>query len=307
MSGSKHQLNFMKSITILCLCLLSNASYGQKKAEVSPKKSIAKVILTGKYDYSYYALSEKSNTIYEIEGPGVLTLNFRVRIGSDQLNAEPFRIKYIRSEKNVNMIDVPSLLSGNLKLKSKSLEGNPTRLHKVEISVPPGKHSYKFYKYKTAQKVYLRAIYEAFPKPTWKELIPTSTCDKKDVNFIKSGKIKSYHEITKQTGFDFSVADSTQLRIIVRPEFSYQMLEEIILKIRLQNISTGESKVFKLNSNKSNLIEFVSDKKMTPGTSSVLYIDLDKPNESGDSYSVTVVSGAKSAVVRVSIDKNLLN
>ena len=195
----------VKKIIILAFLLpISHMGLSQKKVEISPRKSVAKVVLAGKNDYTYFALSENSKTEYSVTGPGKMTLNFRVRIEGDEFRSEPFRVKYIRSEKHVATLEVPELLTGNLKFKSNDLQGNPTRLHKVDIAVPPGKQTYKFYKYKTDQKTSMRAFYEAYPKPVWVDLIPTWNLDKKEVLFIKSGTTRSYYRITKKSSFDFN-------------------------------------------------------------------------------------------------------
>jgi len=295
-----------RKLIILSLLLISFEAIAQKKVEVFPSKSVAKVVLTGKKDYKYYALSEKSKTEYKVSGPGRLTLNFRVRIDDNIFKSEPLRVKYIRSKSHIEVIKIPELLTSDLKLKDKDLQGNPSRLYTQIIDVPPGTHTYRFYKFKTEQKVYIRSFYEEFPKPKWEDVLPNTKLDKKEVRFVKSGLSRSYWGINKQENFSFSVTDSTLIRVIVRPEFSYKMLDETLFKLKLLNISTGESKVYKVNSKKSNKIEFISDKKMTPGTSRTFYIRLKKPANGEDKYSFSIISGAKAAVIRISKDKNIL-
>jgi len=293
-----------KKLIILGLLLISFEAIAQKKTEIIPIKSVAKVILTGKNDYKYFALSEKSKTEYKVSGPGQLTLNVRVRIEGNEFNSVPFVVKYVRSGRFVKTIKIPELLSSNIKMKNKNLQGNPSRLHRIRITVPPGLHTFRFYKYKTDQKVYVRAFYEEYPKPKWEDISPANQPEKKDIRFVKSGSVKSYYRIGKQNRFSFNIKDSSLIRVVVRPEFSYQMIEETTLKLKLNNITTGKSKIYKLNSKKSNKIEFVSDNKMTPGTAGIFYIYIPKPLNGEDNYSFTVIGGAKAAVIRISKDKN---
>ncbi len=152
----------------------------------------------------------------------------------------------------------------------------------------------------------MRAFYEAHPKPVWEDIKPTLKLSKKEVRFVKSGVIRSYYEITRKNSFDFSVSDTSRIRVIVRPVFTYKMLEETILKIKLQNLTTGQSKVYKINSKKSNKIEFVSDKKLIPGTSKTFYLNLPKPAGKSDTYSITILNGAKAVIIRLSNDKKLI-
>ncbi len=296
-----------KSILLVCLLSLALPGFTQgKKVEISPKKSIAKVVLSGKSDYTYYALSENSKTEYQVTGPGQLHLNFRVRMDGEAFKSQPLKVKYVRSDNYVKSVDVPELLVSNLKFKSSSLEGHPSKSYQLVVNVPPGKHTYRFYKQATEQNAHMRAFYEAHPKPDWQDIKPTLMLDKKDVRFVKSGKTKSYYEITKQSGYDFSVSDTSRIRVIVRPEFSYKMLEETILKVKLQNLTTGQSKIYKITAHKSNKVEFVSDEKLTPGTSKIFYLNLPKPASGNDAYSISILSGAKAAVIRLSNDKNLI-
>ncbi|MDF1548636.1 MAG: hypothetical protein P1P88_12495 [Bacteroidales bacterium] len=295
-----------RKLIILSLLLITFEAIAQKKVEIFPDKSVATVILSGKKDYKYYALSEKSKTEYKVLGPGLLTLNFRVRIEGSAFKSEPFVVKYIRSKSHVETIKIPELLSSDIKLKNKNLQGDPSRLQQQIIKVPPGQHTFRIYKYKTDQKAYVRAFYNEFPKPKWEDLYPQEKLDKKDVRFVKSGLIKSYFRMSKQESFSFNVKDSSLIRVVVRPEFSYNMLEETMLRIKLTNLTNGELKIYKVNSKKSNKIEFVSDSKMTPGTSSIFYIYLKKPLNGEDKYSLRIISGAKAAVIRISKDKNQL-
>ncbi len=296
-----------KQIITICLAFLVMPVLAQKKVEIAPKKSIGKVVLAGKKDYVYYALSDKSRTEYQVTGPGQLFLNFRVRIEEeDAFKSQPFRVKYIRNGNNVKTVDIPELMTSNLKFKSKSLAGHPSRPYKLVINVPPGKQTYRFYKQKTDQKSHMRAFYAAHPKPVWEDIKPTLKLDKKELRFVKSGVVRSYYEITKKAGFDFTVSDTSRIRVIVRPVFTYKMLEETILKIKLQNLTSGESKIYKINSDKSDKVEFVSDEKLIPGTSKTFYLNLPKPSGKADAYSVTLVSGSKAAIIRLSNDKKLI-
>ncbi len=295
----------MRSILICSLILSSLAGFSQKKKEVIPRKSVGKVILKGKKEYTYYALSEKSRTEYRLKGPGKLYLNFRVRLENDNFRSEPFKIKYTESSNNVNILEIPGLLSSNLKFKGKSLTGNPTKIHREVINLPPGEYKLRFYKYRTDQKVHMRAFYQKDPTPKWKDLQPEKNIEKKEVRFVKSGKSQIYYRISKKTNFNFTLSDTTRLRVIVRPEFTYRMLNETLLKIKVGNLTTGETAIYKVNSFRSSSLEFVNDKKHTPGKSRIFYLNMPKPKNNSDKYSISLVSGAKGAVMRLSIDENL--
>ena len=144
------------SISILVLLLFFGAYAQKKRVALVPKKSVGTVTLKGKSTYTYYALSETAKTEYYVEGPGQLEINVRVRVEGGEFKSKPFKLKHVRSGKYMEVEQVPELLAGNLTFKSKSLQGAPTKAHKMVIQVPPGKHKYTFFKHKTDQKAHIR-------------------------------------------------------------------------------------------------------------------------------------------------------
>ena len=120
----------------------------------------------------------------------------------------------------------------------------------------------------------------------------------KPIRYVDSGTTRDYFSITRQDKFLFDAHGPLDMRVILRPEFSYAMLDETNLKIKLENINTGESKVYKVNARRSSKIEFVEDTRNTPGTSSTFYIDLDLPSNTTTTYAMSVVGGAKAALGR---------
>lgn len=293
-------------VTILVLFFLGNNGYSQHKKELTPQKSFAKVTLSGKKNYTYYALSEKRRTEYAVVGPGKLYLNFRVRL-VDIMQSEPIRVKYLKSSKFISTFEIPALIASNLKFKSKSLLGVPSKPYRLEIEVPPGRHIYTFYKYETEQKVHIRAFYKKYPKPDWLTIKPVNNIPIKTIKYTETGTEKTYYQITKDKGFDFTVTDSTHLRIIARPEFTFKMLDEIVLKLRLKNLTTGESTTYKMYSKKSSAIIFPNDNETTPGYSSIFYLELDKPKGKEDQYSINLIKGSKAAIIKVSKISNFTN
>lgn len=294
----------LKVLSVVILLLLVYVSSAQKKRVLEPKKYVAKVVLQGKSTYTYYALSEKSRTSFRVDGPGQLEINVRVRAENGQFKSDPFTVKHVRSDRFMEVEAVPALLAGNLKFKSKNLEGTPTKMHRVVIDVPPGKHTYSFYKQKTDQKAHIRAFYKAFPKPKWETVDPLNMVKDKTIKYIESGTERSYYRVTKQKGLQFNVTDAGNYKVTVRPEFTYSMLDETILKVKLTNLSSGDAKIYKLNSRRSNKIEFAADSKNTPGTSSTFYVKLDKPLNPSETYEFMVQGGAKAAIVKLSKDQN---
>lgn len=294
----------LKFLSVLSLLALAYKGEAQKRKVMEPSKYVAKVALQGKNTYMYYALSEKSRTLFRVDGPGQLEVNVRVRVEEGKFKSEPFKIKHVRSDKFMQVEGVPELLAGNLKFKSKNLEGTPTKWHKILIDVPPGKHTYSIYKQKTDQKAHIKAFYKAYPKPKWSNVDPLNVVGSKTIKYIKSGTERTYHQVTRQQGVQFEVSEAGSYKVIVRPEFTYSMLDETILKLKLKNIATGDAKVYKVNAKRANKLEFLDDPKNTPGTSSTFYLKFDEPIGNPETYEFTVQGGAKAAILKLAKDQN---
>ena len=289
----------MKNVLIITFVLLTGIGFSQtKKKLLTPKKSVAKVVLTGKNDYTYYAMSQTDQTTYEVVGPGKLELSCRVRLEGNTFESKAFSIKCYTGKSNLKSYSVPQLKAGNLKMKSASLKGTPTKMHTLTIDVPPGKYRYRLYK-GTAQKVYIKARYKKLPKPKWVVAAPNNAVTTKTVQFVKSGKERMYYSLTKQgTAFEFTVKDSADVKLLVRPEFDYKMLGTAQVKIKVRNQRTGEETVYKMNCGKSSSVVFKDDKQHTPGSSKAVYLTL-PASASGDTYEITLVNGAKRTSIRV--------
>ncbi len=288
----------MKYLSIISILLLTGISFGQTKKLLTPKKSVAKVVLTGKNDYTYYAMSQTDQTTYEVTGPGVLEFDTRVRLEGNVFESKAFSIKVYTGKSNLKSYSVPKLKAGNLKMKSAKLKGTPTKKHTFTIQVPPGKYRYRLYK-GTSQKVYIKARYKKLPKPKWEALSPNKPVTEKTLKFTKSGNERTYYSLAKQsTKFEFTVKDSTDIKLIVRPEFDYKMLGTAQVKIKVRNQRTGKETIYKMNCGKSSTTTFKNDKQHTPGKSKEVYFTLPASGK-GDTYEISLVSGAKRAAIRV--------
>lgn len=297
----------MKRIIILLslIVLTTHVWSKQSKQEVlTASKSLGQVVLQGKKSYTYYALSNQVKTEFAVEGPGELKINVRVRAEKGKFKSEPFKLRYLRSNKFLQVEQVPQLLAGNLKFKSKSINGTPTKAHTLVISVPPGKHKYSFFKYKTEQKVHLRAFYTAHEKPKWVSITPSGLPNERTISYIKTGKKRIYSRVTRSESLRFEASHATDLRLIVRPEFTYKMLDEAVVKLKLLNETTGEARIYKVSARRSSKVEYRKQSKYTPGRSSTFYVTLEEPVFGSETYSLSVVNGAKAALVKVSTNKS---
>ncbi|MEO5602576.1 MAG: hypothetical protein ABIR06_16760 [Cyclobacteriaceae bacterium] len=293
-------------LTVFSLFLTSSIqALGQDKTEIAPVKFLERVAIQGKNEYTYYILSQKVTTSYRIEGPGKLYVNFRVGLTGDSFKSKASAIKIVQSEYMVKTYKLPELFADSLKAKNSFINGFPTKIQKFEIDVPPGKHTYRIYSTNEDPNVYVRSFYQEYPKPVWEDLIPINQPSKKEVRYVKSKKVLEYYTLTKKEEYKFSIKDTSQIRLIIRPSFDNKMLEDTKINISLINKTTGEEQSYKFSSKRANDIEFVNDLKNIPGKLVTFYVALHKPKNGEDIYDVRVLSGVKSAVIRMSYNKKL--
>lgn len=294
---------FKLIITLSAAILMCGSAFAQKKKELSPKKFFATVELKGKKPYVYYPLSEKARNEFRVDGPGVFQVNVRVRVTENRFASEPLKIKVVSNTGSVQYVDVPALKAGNLKVKGFPNDA-ASQKYTFTLDVPPGKNTYKIYKKGTGEKVYVRVFYQSHPKPKWKDM-EGNTAKMCTVVHEKTGKSRKYYVVNQKQGFQFSCSDSTRLRIVARPMFSYKMLSDVKYKLVLLNTSSGEETVYTLNATRSSVFDFKEHPKMVPGKSNIFYLNLPASKKGKDDYMLLVKSGVKQVAVRLSVDENL--
>lgn len=287
-------------LTVCNLLIICFSVFGQEKAEVAPRRFFEKKLIKGAGEYAYYTLSGKAATSYRLEGPGKFYVNCRIALRNIDSKSKPAGFKVVQSESLIKSYVIPELFAD----EGKSTENDfPSKVHRIEIDVPPGEHFYRLYSTDDKQDIYVRGLYKAFPKPVWKDLAPLNKPEKKQIRFVKPDKTQEYYEIKKKDWIQFAVNDSAQVRIIIRPSFDNKMLDDTKISVSLVNKNTGHEQVYRFSSARAKDVEFMNDEKSIPGKAAVFYASLPKPKGRSDGYELRFLGGAKAVVVRVSINK----
>ena len=289
------------SCLIACsLLMVCFSVFGQKKTEVAPGRFVEKMVIRGAGEYAYFKLSGTTATTYRLEGPGKFYVNCRIALSNIASRSTITRIKVVQSESVIRTFELPELLPD----EEKSTEGDfPSKMYRIQIDVPPGRHLYRLYSIDAVQDICVRGLYTAYPKPVWRDLAPLNKTEKRKVRFVKPDKVQEYYEVKKKDWFQFAVHDSAQIRIIVRPSFDNKMLDDTKISVSLVNKNTGQEQVYKFSSARAKDVEFANDDKSIPGKAAVFYASLPKPKGRNDGYELRFLSGAKAVMVRVSINK----
>lgn len=290
----------IKTSLVIVLLVFTNAIQAQKSKEIKPKKFVSTVHMSGSSDFIYYALSEKVKTTITVAGPGKLTVYNRVRLENSEQLSTPYYLKYIIDHKKVATKKIgPQKLSKKVKYKSNKLKGKPSKADKEVITIPPGKHSITFYKYKTKQKAHARFEFLPTEKLNWKELT-YNVENKVELQYLKTKKKNYYTRIDNSNFFRFSTnPENSKIRIFLRADFTYKMHTNNTIRLVLKT-NNGLVKTYKLTTKKSSSVENLTDSKLIPGKLEKIYLDI--PIKGNQVYELSLKDVRKSALVRVFLD-----
>ncbi len=297
----------MKVFTLFFALLFSTTSlvFGQKSTvkgkKIKPKHHVGIVRLQGKKSLTYYALSVKERTELLVMGPGKIEVLLRVRLEDTTKSSLPYVIQHVLDDKKMKVDTLKGeKVSKHLRFKSAKLKGKPSAAGKVFIHVPPGQHTIKLYKGDTDQKVHAEFKYfKDKNQPNWKNIMPSLPLDTVRVKYLnKKNSTVKFHRITNEKKFVLNTADSTQLKIIIKAELDFkdQSGKPVILTIKEKG---NTIKSYKISGEKSQKTEYVDEKKLIPGNSNVIYLNLPKGTHT---YEFSLEDKKKSAIIL--IEKN---
>jgi hypothetical protein len=292
----------MKIYTLFIAILLSSSTliFGQteKGKKIKPKHHVSVVKMQSKKLLTYYALSHKERTELVVTGPGKIEVLLRVRLEDTTKNSLPYTIQHVLDDKKMKIDTLKSeKVSKSLSYKNKKLTGKPSAAGKVFIHIPPGKHIVKLYKGDTDQKIHADFKYRKDKnQPNWKPIAPIVSLDTVRVKYLnKKNAIVKFHRITNEKKFVLTTTDTTQLKIIIKAELDYkdQSGKPIILSVKEKGTTI---KSFKITGEKSQKTEYVDEKKLIPGNSNVIYLNLPKGVHT---YEFALEDKKKSAIVLI--------
>ncbi|NQY06882.1 MAG: hypothetical protein HRT68_12015 [Flavobacteriaceae bacterium] len=294
----------MISLIKICYALivvlaLTTQVIAQKKQEIRPKKFVSIVYIKGPSDFLYYALSEKSKTTIEVEGPGKLTVYNRVRLEKNQPTSTPYYLKYVLDDRLITSRKVgPQKKSEKIKYK-KNLPGTPSKADKEVIKIPPGKHKLTFFKHKTMQKAHVRFVYQKSDKISWRELKNNKDSKGIKIQYTKSKKEQTYFRVTNKNSFSFSAENNSKLRVFLRADFDYKIHNQNIIRLIVKK-DGKQIGTYKVTCKKSIAVDNLTYKKLIPGSLEKIFIDLPKGQKG--KYEILLKDPNKSAMIRVFVD-----
>jgi hypothetical protein len=287
-------MKLQNKLTFLFFLFCIPITFSQNKTILKPVKPIAKVTVVLKKETTYYALSKNENTTLTVTGPGKLEILVRARLTDTLTRSTPFTIKYTLDDAKVKTKKIPVLYKSNgAKYKGK-IAGSPTKAKKIYINIPPGKHKINFLK-STKQKVHVKFIYIKKPAPNWSELTSSKELENVEIKYLDKNKNFNFKRISNVNKFIINTEGSNELKIIIKAELDNKTQSNSPLRICLSENGKVIA-TYKISGKKSLTTEYVTEKKLIPGNSNVIYFKVPKGNHN---YEIHVCDKNKTSLIRV--------
>ena len=231
-------------------------------------------IVSGKTRYYYSLDSEKSSTI-SIKGPGVLRIITRGRFVPDEADKISYEIIYsINGGEKINY-EISNSKRSKKATYQKGKLGVPGQLKDFEIELGRGYHSIDFMLDGNSPPVAARYLF--YPSKTkkqdWISFSPVQPSE--PISLVSRESSVSYYRFSKENPLKITINGPTDLRVLTRVEFDYQMKGRI--KFRLKVMEKGEIiNTYQLSSRRSDIAVYKDHNELTPGKACELLLSIPK-------------------------------
>jgi hypothetical protein len=222
---------YNKRVFILAITLLMNGMlFGQKAKKIVPKTENEKIVITGNKAFDYYALNEDKAVNVEMKGPGELIMYTRVLLNKDQKKSTDFIVKFAKDKKKPHVSIIDPL---DIDPTAKSSEKAVTIENKMLISVPPGKHSYLFYKKGSTEAIYSHYAFRKGKKMNWNKANSKTNLENVVLTSLDKKKTSDYYRINEKQVFIGQANPGDYLKLVLRFECDKTDLKSVKTKIAL--------------------------------------------------------------------------
>ncbi len=276
----------------------------ESKKTIKPSSFVGKVELKAKKKHIYYALSKKGKTIIKADGPGKLEVFLRVRLENNAPSSKEYYVKYIIDNKITKTVKIKSEKVSKNMVYSSKLEGKPSNSSNIKLNLTPGNHTIEFYKGDTKQKIHASFTFTKTTAPIWVENTTTAKLDTVKVKYLENkGEIKKYLRISNTKKYSILTKDTLYLKILVKAELDNTVQSNTFLKLILEENNVIK-KTFRISGKKSSKTEYLTEKKLIPGNTNVIYYTI---LPSKFTYNLYIQDLNKSAIILVYSNKAKIN
>lgn len=259
------------------------------------------LIISG-HDRRYYRLSRDQNLTYSLEGPQRIRVITRVVIDDNQ-DQKDYRIEYTVDDGTPRQFTADTEISPVVKHSIHSSEriGKSRSLY---ITIPPGKHTYKFHPAPgTDMTVYVRVLAakmqtDAGDDPEMVHLRPSGNAER--VKLLYKETPLTYYRLTDKTHAEVTVNGQTYLRLYTRVEFEYWMEGEVNYRITVMEDSKVKG-TFQLSSDRSETTIYQDNGELIPGKWRRFKVGVP---DGEHTYRFTMSDSEKSALIKILLPEN---
>ncbi len=241
------------------------AQSGKKSRSLKPSNYIKRVTtVISEKSRNYYSLSEKEAAVITVQGPGKLRVITRGRFTSTLGNKINYQINYVVNGGEQEQTKISKVEpSKKANYKNEKL-GKPGQSRDFEIELGRGYHNIEF---KLENKNTLVAARYIFipgkaKKQEWISFSPIQPAH--HVELISREESISYYRFSPEEPLKVQVNGPTELRILTRIEYHYQMKGRINYRLQVkENDKIINS--YQLSSRRSEIAIYKQDKDLIPG------------------------------------------
>lgn len=269
-----------KVIIILLLSALTCtgliAQSGKKSRVLKPSNYTRKVttVINDKAR-SYYSLDTEKTSIITVQGPGRLRVLTRGRFGPNQSEKISYEIIYRINGGEWQKTEIKNVGKSKEASYKKTSLGTPGIGKDFEIELGRGYHNIEL---KLATKEFPVATRYLFTKTKAKkrEWIAYSPLQPTEpINLISREDIYTYYRFTPEKPLKVEVNGPTQLRILTRVEYHYQMKGRIHYRLQVNEKGKVIS-TYQLSSRRSEVAAYETNKELIPGKAREFVINVPK-------------------------------
>ena len=267
-------------------------------APLKPHSKNKPILLVGKNTHTYYQCKKK--IVYNVQGPGELDINVRSFLEDSDSNSKPSTLQIIINDDSKESHVISNLKKSKLIYNNEGLVKYASSKRQIKIDVPPGQHKFEIRLDNNKSAFISNAYFNQCPSFQWSQESTPRLKNAEEVVFPKTQKIRKYTKLSKDNELKLDVGDTDWTRITLRPLFTPRMLDEVIYRVRIQNLKTGDRKEHKIYAKKSLSTETPTSPNKSVGRAHQIIL----PSHQGlEKFSITLISGTSEALVKVDTSK----
>ena len=275
-------------ILILVNLLPTQLTYGANPNRV--KYSIGNKL------YNYHSLNNTKFTYVNVNGPGKLTVMFRAHFTSDSPQSLSYNIIYMADSAKIKVLKVNNVLPTTKNTYIQSSDDKPSDAKILVIGVKPDVKRIGCKTKDLSPQVDFIYKFEPTTVMPWRDLKSRNDSIKIGLKSVSKPSVQSYYRISSSKSQKFKVRGPATIRVFTRLEYDYTMQGLLTYRVSVKK-NDSIPQTFRLTTNPSRDMQYVSDKKFVPGQLQKFFIEVPKGVHT---YETSLLDRHFSSLIRVS-------